>query len=1128
MKSFFIMILVFVAVCPAFAEWTIVASYPISGKASGLASDGTYLYYGIYGSDGGRVFRFDPVSGQEMLLFNNPTINDSYGMSYDGQHLWITDHGTSSTAPAYALRLDFSGTVLSQFNLPDHYMSGIAYDAGNFWVMTYYPDPGTVYKVSATGAVLQQFTPPNNQPWDICKAGENLWIADYNANMISKVSQTGTLLESNASEIQKPAGIAWDGQYLWYVAGALSAPSTLYKVDLSGAGTPEIGVSFNQHDFGNVVMNQSSSVNLTVSNTGTGDLSISSIAFSVAGYSTTAALPVTIAPNGSVVVPVTFSPLTWGEFPAQMNIHSNDPITPVKTVNLNGYGVYPTAHIDVTPATLDYGAVRINADSGRFFTISNLGMTSLQINSIGFSNPAFRIDGSIQLPIALSVRQEYQLRIWFSPGSAGQITSTATIGSNDASNPQLTINLTGNGMAADLSMGAQLWEFQTLPGTFSNVRAIKAIQDIWGNGKDDLVICSEDYYVRALNGNSSGTADVIWEKYVNFGPVSYYKGLSITSDLNNDGIPDVVIGTAGGDRSVRAYSGKNGTPLWTFNTSGYGSGGAVYHVDARRDFNADGIPDVLAATGDDINGNGPKRIFLLNGVTGAMIWERYVGGPAFAVLSIVDFTGDGIPDALAGASNEAETQARVHGINGATGAIEWTIQPSGTSVWALAQLDDLNADGIADVMVGSFQGSGNYYALSATTGSQIWFGSTGASIIMQLEAVGDVNSDGFNDIAIGHAAPHTAVINGLTGQYIWSQSTVDNAWYLANGGDLTGDGITDLFVGTLYQSNAAYYVNGTDGAVLSTFWTGTPVDAIGAIFDVTGDNSREMVVGGRNGMVRCFSGGPVTLPNAGFITGTVSISAGPGLVTQVEVRAGTASTSPNAQGFYTLSVAPGTYTVSASLPGYYVDPIGNVSVTPDNTTPNIDFFMQMLPLLSPINLSVNAQTGVFSWQAPNSTHNYLPDSYNVFLDGALMGNTEELIWTFTGLTANTSYLAEVTALYPTGESSPAPIQFTFTGSGNDDPGNPPVTRLWGNYPNPFNPETTIHFSLATRAPVTIDVFNVKGQRVKRLAQTELERGDHYLIWDGRDDLSRPQASGLYFYRFTTGSHTETGKMLLMK
>mgnify|MGYP001189153895 CR=1 FL=1 len=1128
MKSFIIVVLVLIAVCPAFAEWTIVASYPISGKASGLASDGTYLYYGIYGTDGGRVFRFDPVSGQETLLFNNTTINDSYGMSYNSQHLWITDHTTSPSAPAFALQLDLTGNIIGQFNLPDHYMSGIAYDGGNFWVMTYYPDPGTVYKVTPTGTILQQFTPPNNQPWDICKQGDNLWIADYNANMISKVSQTGTLLESQTSEIQKPAGIAWDGQYLWYVAGALSAPSTLYKVDLSGTGTPEIGVSFDAHDFGNVVMNQTSTVDLTVSNPGTGDLSLSSITFSSAAYSTTATLPITLAPNGSTVVPITFSPDNWGEFPAEMSIHSNDPLSPVQLVNLSGYGVFPSAHIEVSPSALDYGPARIDADTGRFFTLSNQGNTSLQINSISFSNPAFFVDGSIQLPITLAAREEYPLRIWFSPGSVGEINAMASLGSNDTGNPQQSINLTGAGMTVDLAMGAQLWDFQTLPGTFTNIRAIKAISDIWGNGKDDLMICSEDYYLRALNGNSSGTADVIWEQYIYSGPVSYYRGLYVTGDLNNDGIQDVVIGTAGGDRSVRAYSGKTGTPLWMFSTTMYGEGGAVYQVDARRDFNNDGIPDVLAATGDDIYEAGPKRIFLLNGVTGAMIWERYAFGPAFSVISVADFTADGIPDVIAGASNEAETQAWVRAINGATGAIAWSAQLAGTSVWALAQIDDLNGDGVPDLMAGSFQGSGHYYAYNAATGGLIWSGSTGASLILQLEVLGDVNNDGYNDIAIGHVTPHTAVISGHTGQYIWSQDTADNAWYLANGGDLTGDGINDIFVGTLYQNNAAYYVNGTDGTILSTLWTGTPVDAIGALPDVTGDNSREMIIGGRNGSVRCFSGGPVTLPNPGFISGNVSISGGPGLVTNVVVTAGTVSASPNAGGDYTLTTAPGTYEVTASLPGYYAAPVSNVTVTAGSTTPDIDFTLQILPLLPPVDLTVNAQTGVINWLPPSSTPQYLPSSYKIFLDGTLVGNTEELHWTLSGLTPNTSYLAGVSCLYPTGESEAATLQFTFTGSGADDPTLPHMTRLWGNYPNPFNPETVIHFSLASRSPVIIDIFNVKGQRVKRLVQADLDRGDYHRTWDGRDESHAQQASGLYFYRFTAGSHTETGKMLMMK
>jgi len=1128
MKRLFIAILLCLLVSLAFAEWTIVASYPTSGKASGLAYDGTYLYYGIYGADGGRVFRFNPATQQETLLFNNTAINDSYGMTYDGQYLWITDHVTSTTVPAYAMQLDFTGTVISQFNLPDHYMSGIAYDEGNFWAMTYYPDPGVVYKVTNAGAVLQQFVPPNIQPWDICKEGDNLWIVDYNAYVIYKVSQTGNMLENHASEIQRPAGVVYDGQYLWYIAGALGAPSTLYKVDLVGTGTPVINTSFNQYDFGNVIIDATATADITISNTGTGDLIISNVSFLSGVFASNAVLPDTLQQNESVVVSLSFTPDNWGEYPDVMTIHSNDPITPAKTVNLSGYGVFPAANIYIEPNNLDYGSVRVNADTGKFVTISNQGMTNLQISNISFTNPAFFIDDTVQLPINLAVREEYDLRIWFNPSSVGQVTANATFSSNDPDSPQVSISLTGTGQTVDLSMGAQLWDYQIQAGTFNNIRAIKSIPDIWGNGLDDVIACGEDYYVRAYNGNSSGTADVIWEQYIYSGVVYSYRGLSISGDLNNDGYNDVVVGTTGGDRAVRAYSGKTGNLLWIFNTNLYGLGGWVYQVDARKDFNNDGIPDVLAATGDDSNDQGPKRIFLINGVTGLMIWERYVLGPAFSVIGVADFTNDGVPDVIAGASNEAETQARVYGINGSTGAIEWTMQPAGSSVWALTQIDDVNADAIPDVLIGSFNAAGNYYALNATNGSTLWSGSTGATLIMQFEVLGDVNADGYNDIAIGHVSPNAIVLSGLTGQYIWSQPVADNAWYIANGGDLTGDGINDLFLGTLYQNNAAYFFDSVDGDMLASIMTGTPVDAIGAVPDVTGDNSREMIVGGRNGSVRCFSGGPVTLPNPGFISGNVVVSQGPGVVTDVLVSAGAISVHPDATGDYTLAVQPGTYTVNATLPGYIAIPVANVNVIAGITTTDIDFLLQILPLLPPINLAVNAGNGVLSWDLPVSTYQYYPDSYNVFIDGELDGNTTDLTWTYTNLVPNTTYLAGVLGIYPTGNSQLVTIEFTYTGVGIGDEPVPLVTKLHSNYPNPFNPNTTIYFSLKTPEHVIIDIFNVKGERVKRLVNENLDRGNHHHLWDGKNESRQSQASGIYFYRFIAGDYSETGKMLLLK
>jgi len=109
-------------------------------------------------------------------------------------------------------------------------MSGIAYDGGDFWVGTYYPDPGTIYKVDNTGGIISQFIPPADQIWDICTHDNDLWMVDYNANMIYKTDQSGTLLESHPCENIKPSGIVYDGTYLWYVDGPPSSPSKLYKL----------------------------------------------------------------------------------------------------------------------------------------------------------------------------------------------------------------------------------------------------------------------------------------------------------------------------------------------------------------------------------------------------------------------------------------------------------------------------------------------------------------------------------------------------------------------------------------------------------------------------------------------------------------------------------------------------------------------------------------------------------------------------------------------------------------------------------------------------------------------------------------------------------------------------------
>jgi hypothetical protein len=106
------------------------------------------------------------------------------------------------------------------------------------------------------------------------------------------------------------------------------------------------------------------------------------------------------------------------------------------------------------------------------------------------------------------------------------------------------------------------------------------------------------------------------------------------------------------------------------------------------------------------------------------------------------------------------------------------------------------------------------------------------------------------------------------------------------------------------------------------------------------------------------------------------------------------------------------------------------------------------------------------------------------------------------------------------------------------------TRLYENYPNPFNPETLIRFNVgaistsstknghgdmsSTRA-VTLSVFNIRGQLVRRLVDDEFAPGEYSVVWNGFDDTGRAMSSGIYFYKMTTSDgYNSVRKMILLK
>ncbi len=93
---------------------------------------------------------------------------------------------------------------------------------------------------------------------------------------------------------------------------------------------------------------------------------------------------------------------------------------------------------------------------------------------------------------------------------------------------------------------------------------------------------------------------------------------------------------------------------------------------------------------------------------------------------------------------------------------------------------------------------------------------------------------------------------------------------------------------------------------------------------------------------------------------------------------------------------------------------------------------------------------------------------------------------------------------------------------------PAVASLEQNFPNPFNPRTTIEYNVSSEGPVSIEIFDVAGKTVRSLYQGVRKAGMYRVEWDGRDDNGQSLASGVYFYHLRGVKNSETRKMVLLK
>lgn len=151
------------------------------------------------------------------------------------------------------------------------------------------------------------------------------------------------------------------------------------------------------------------------------------------------------------------------------------------------------------------------------------------------------------------------------------------------------------------------------------------------------------------------------------------------------------------------------------------------------------------------------------------------------------------------------------------------------------------------------------------------------------------------------------------------------------------------------------------------------------------------------------------------------------------------------------------------------------------------------------------------------------------------GNTNNTTFSDSSTPAATTYggaptNVQVSSITTIGQVIQANLIVTLASGTEDDPPTslPSTALLNQNYPNPFNPGTVISFNLTSAQDVTLDIYNLTGQKVRRLYDDRATAGETSLTWDATTDDGQPVASGVYLYRLTSDGQQLTRKMVLMR
>lgn len=467
--------------------------------------------------------------------------------------------------------------------------------------------------------------------------------------------------------------------------------------------------------------------------------------------------------------------------------------------------------------------------------------------------------------------------------------------------------------------------------------------------------------------------------------------------------------------------------------------------------------------------------------------------------SIGDVNGDGKADFIVGAPDAQPSLGFIFAgsayiYSGADCSLLY--QKNGDSSYdsfgsSVAGAGDVNGDGTPDFIIA---GGGSAYVYSGTTGNLIYQkDSTGGPVA----GIGDLNGDNHSDFIVG-GFNSVFVYSGATGALLYQKdadSTDFNYGFsVAGAGDVNGDSIPDFIVGSIgglpdslgFLSGGVVYVySGASGAVLHKmthyYGFGFSVSSIG---DINLDGKDDFIVGN--------PWGPLSPP----VTGSVFVFSG------------------------------ATGSLLCQKDGAFGDDWFGASVSSagDVNGDGIPDFIVGAPFVDSGGLSDVGEVYIYSgtncgllWKRKGSDS--LDNLGSVSYAGDLNGD------------GKTGIIIGAPGADPSGLTDAGSVYVydpVITDVQEDKSNRPMKFGLSQNYPNPFNPITTIQFFLIKSQRITLEIFNVAGQRVKTLLEGEQSAGAHTFGWNGTDEKGNILSSGVYFYHLKGEGFSETKKMIFLK